>query len=122
MRPYATCALLLSLSACATTPTPKARIAAPAPLATPGAIRDGVIGQSAGGLQALFGTPSAQLSEGPARKLQFAGTACVLDAYLYAPSRGGEPAVVHVDTRRPSGEDMDRATCVAALRGTATRL
>lgn len=108
--------VLLALSACATVPP----VAAPAPTTRPARVisitNDGVIGQSTSGLQTLFGTPTSRLTEGTARKLQFAGPVCVLDAYLYPPARGGEPAVTHVDTRRPTGEDMDRASCIAALR------
>lgn len=122
MRTKAAAALLLALAACATPPTPVARTAAPVTSTrVPPRSSDGVIGLGAAQLQALLGTPVAQLSEGPARKLQFAGTACVLDAYLYPPERGGEPAVTHVDTRRPTGEDIDRAACIAALRASGTK-
>lgn len=116
MRPHVTAAaLLLALSACATPPPAPVRTAAPVTRSA-APVRDNVIGLGAAQLQALLGTPSAQLAEGSARKLQFAGTTCILDAYLYPPARGGEPAVTHVDTRRPTGEDTDRAACVAALR------
>lgn len=76
---------------------------------------DPVMGRTARELEMAFGPPRATLVEGIARRLQFAGAACVLDAYLYADG-GREPAVTHVDTRRPTGEDIDRAACVAALR------
>lgn len=76
---------------------------------------ESVIGQNARALQAAFGRADADVHEGPARKLQFAGPACVLDAYLYAPARGGEPVVTHIDARLPDGRDFDRASCVAAL-------
>ena len=79
---------------------------------------DPVLGRTAGQLQSIFGVPVAQRAEGTAQRLQFAGPVCVLDAYLY-PSDRGEPAVTHVDTRRVTGEDIDRAACVAALRGSA---
>ena len=55
------------------------------------------------------------MREGRARKLQFLGPACVLDAYLYPPRGGGDPVVTHVDARLPDGRDMDRSSCVAAL-------
>jgi hypothetical protein len=45
----------------------------------------------------------------------FVGPACVLDAYLYPPDPTKEPVVTWLDARLPSGEDMDRASCVAAL-------
>lgn len=117
MRTKAAATLLLAVGACATPPAPVARTALPRAatrLAAP--VRDGVIGLGAAQLQALLGTPVAQLAEGSARKLQFAGSTCVLDAYLYPPERGGEPAVTHVDTRRLTGEDADRMSCIAALR------
>jgi hypothetical protein len=76
---------------------------------------EGVMGQTARSLIALFGNPDFDDREGPARKLQFLGPACVLDAYLYAPRAGAEPVVTHVDARLPDGRDMDRSSCVAAL-------
>ncbi len=75
-----------------------------------------VMGRNAGALIALFGNPGLDAREGPARKLQFLGPACVLDAYLYPPRRGGDPVVTHVDARAPDGSDADRAACVEALR------
>jgi hypothetical protein len=76
---------------------------------------ESVIGRSARALTALFGNPDLDVREGPARKLQFLGPACVLDAYLYPPRGGGDPVVTHVDARLPDGRDMDRSSCVAAL-------
>ena len=74
-----------------------------------------VIGRTARMLEAQFGKPALDVREGPARKLQFGGPACVLDAYLYPPKGGGEPIVTHVDARLRDGRDLDRASCVAAL-------
>ena len=77
----------------------------------------GVIGANAADLQRLFGTARLDIFEGDARKLQFAGEPCVLDVYLYPMREGGEPAATYVDARRASdGLDVDRASCVAALR------
>jgi len=76
---------------------------------------ESVLGRSARIVTGLFGTPSLDVREGPARKLQFLGPACVLDLYLYAPRAGGDPIVTHIDARLPDGRDMDRASCVAAL-------
>lgn len=73
------------------------------------------MGRNARVLVALLGDPGLDVREGPARKLQFLGPACVLDAYLYPPRGGGEPVVTHVDARMPDGRDIDRASCVAAL-------
>jgi hypothetical protein len=76
---------------------------------------ENVIGRTAATLEASFGKPALDVREGPARKLQFAGSVCVLDAYLYPPKGGGEPIVTHIDTRLRDGKDIDRASCVAAL-------
>jgi hypothetical protein len=73
------------------------------------------MGRDARALIALLGPPGLDVREGPGRKLQFLGPACVLDAYLYAPRRGGEAVVTHVDARLPDGRDTDRAACVATL-------
>ncbi len=85
-----------------------------APLHTPSGL-EAVIGRDARALIALFGTPGLDLREGPARKLQFLGPGCVLDAYLYPSRRGGDPVVTHVDARLPDGRDTDRAACVEML-------
>ena len=80
---------------------------------------DGVIGHTVRTLIAQLGQPDLEWREGPARKLQFLGPACVLDAYLYPPRSGAEPVVTHVDARQPDGREMDRASCVAALSARA---
>lgn len=72
-----------------------------------------VMGQTAPALIALFGNPDADVREGDARKLQFAGPICVLDTYLY--TKDGKQVVTYVDARQPSGATIDRASCVAAL-------
>lgn len=74
-----------------------------------------VQGQTAASLVALFGQPDADVREGTARKLQFQGPICVLDAYLYPPSANAEPRVTWLDAREPDGSAIDRASCVAAL-------
>lgn len=76
---------------------------------------EGVMGQGARALTVRFGRPDLDVREGGARKLQFASQVCVLDAYLYAPTRGGEAVVTYLDARMPDGRDVDRASCVAAL-------
>jgi hypothetical protein len=62
-----------------------------------------VLGRDARTLVGQFGEPDLDVREGTARKLQFAGPACVLDAYLY-PRAGG----------RRAGGDAHR--CPAARR------
>lgn len=94
----------------AATPPPSARIQV-----APGL--EGVIGADANALARQFGQPRLEVWEGDARKLQFSGSACVLDVYLYPPARGGEPQATYVDARRASdGQDVDRAACISALR------
>ena len=75
----------------------------------------GLVGANARTLVTQFGQPDLDVREGAARKLQFAGPACVLDAYLYPPPSGGEPVVTHVDARLADGRDTDQASCAAAL-------
>lgn len=67
-------------------------------------------------LTQMFGTPRLDIRELTGRKLQFANGRCVLDAYLYAPAKGKEPVVTHVDARTPVGVDTDIAACAAALQ------
>ena len=78
---------------------------------------EGVIGKNATALANVFGPPRLEVGEGDARKLQFTGQACVLDIYLYPLRPGAEPSATHVEARRASdGQDVDRASCIAALR------
>lgn len=73
----------------------------------------GVIGKRAGALTRRFGQPRIDLVEGDARKLQFTGSACVLDVFLYPRSQGAEPVATHVEARtRSDGSDTDRARCI----------
>jgi len=113
MRRLASLTALL-VAACATTPPPSPAPVTPVtPHARPSA---GLIGLTADELVQRFGTPSFQVREGVGLKLQFARAGCVLDAYLYPAAIGGGLArVTHVDTRRPSGEDVPQANCMAAL-------
>lgn len=108
-------ALGLGLASCAAPVSvvpPAVRTPPPASYPTIGLER--VIGQDAAGLVRLFGQPDADVREGPARKLQFAGPICVLDAYLY-PKGSDAPRVTYLDAREPDGSTIDRASCVAAL-------
>lgn len=92
---------------------PLATIAPPAPSGPAGL--DRVLGRDARALQILFGVPDLDVREAQARKLQYAGPVCVLDAYLYPPATGQEPVVRYLDARTPAGDDFDRASCIAAL-------
>lgn len=80
----------------------------------PEAIGGAVAGQPAKQLIAQFGQPFADVSEGSARKLQFVGAICVLDAYLYPKGRG-EAVVTYFDTRQRDGSPIDPGSCVTAL-------
>lgn len=78
---------------------------------------EGVIGTDASGLVRQFGTPRLDVWEDDARKLQFAGQACVLDIWLYPPAPKGREVATWVEARRQTdGRDVDRAACVAALK------
>lgn len=78
---------------------------------------DAIIGADARRLGEIFGPARLTVPEGDAVKLQYAGTACVLEIFLYPLRPGGQPAATHVEARRTSdGQDVDRAACVAALR------
>nr|WP_299597729.1 hypothetical protein [Sphingomonas bacterium] len=109
-------AMLLALSACV---APQAAVRAPAkgpPVPAPVAAGlDRVIGKDARALQVLLGAPDQDVREEGARKLQYASSVCVLDAYLYARTAGREPVVTWIDARLPNGDDIDRASCIAAL-------
>ena len=78
---------------------------------------DGVIGAHAAALTRLFGQPQLDVREGDVRKMQFAGEACVLDVFLYPLRARAEPEATWVEARRRSdGLDVNRASCVAALK------
>jgi hypothetical protein len=108
---------LLFVPACTPAPAPAPR-AAPVPPPSPmlpAAGLDRVMARDMGALIALFGPPTLDTREGPARRVQFRGPACLLDAYLYPPAGGGTAVVTWIDARTPGGGDMDRASCIAAL-------
>ena len=106
-------ALTLSIAACATTPKPQAAaviVAAARP--TDGTL----IGLDANDLGRRFGQPVFQVQEGPGTKLQWAGGGCVLDVYLYPSESGsGLARSTYADARRPSGADIDVASCLALM-------
>jgi hypothetical protein len=76
-----------------------------------------VIGASQSQIVGQFGQPRLDVWEGDARKLQFAGTACILDIYLYPTTRSRDPLATYAEARRSDGRDVDKAACVNALRG-----
>ncbi|WP_321325530.1 hypothetical protein [uncultured Parasphingorhabdus sp.] len=110
---------LPALAACASTATAPRSTGLPAVSGSPlnnVAGLEIVMGKTADQLTRLFGNPQLDISEPPARKLQFSSGACILDAYLYPQENGGTQRVTHIDTRRSDGAAVDRASCVNALR------
>lgn len=102
------------LAGCVSTPVARPTLVpGRGPASYTGAGLERVMGQTAPALIALFGDPDADVREGDARRLQFAGPICVLDTYLYP--KGGKSVVTYIDARQPSGATIDRASCVAAL-------
>lgn len=75
-----------------------------------------LIGSSAEAAGRMFGTPRLDIREGAGRKMQFSGSACTLDLYLYAPRTGAAAVTTHVDARTPDGLDTDVNRCAEALR------
>lgn len=113
----------LALSGCAAgsaapaQPVTRAAIPPPpkAPTRMTGQGIEGVIDATAAQLVQKFGRPRIDLSEGDARKLQFAGDGCVLDIYLYTLETGGVQRATWLDARRLDGQSVDPAACIAAL-------
>jgi predicted small lipoprotein YifL len=116
LRILALAALALSLTACGEAAPQKQR---PQAIATPpiklATGLDRVMGKDARSLVQLFGPAAQDVREASARKLQFSGASCVLDAYLYPPATGKEPVVTFLAARVPDGRDADKAACVTAL-------
>jgi hypothetical protein len=115
MRRFVAPALALAVAACASTPRPQP--AAVVVQATARPTSGTLIGLDVQELGRRFGQPAFQVQEGPGTKLQWAGGGCVLDVYLYPPERGsGAARVTYADARRPSGADIDVASCLALMR------
>ena len=106
----------LLLAGCATAPEqpqpqPRPLLVTPAP-----PLRGELIGLTASELVQRLGSPALQVREGQSLKLQFRGSRCILDTYLYPPlNSSGPERVAHVDARLPSGTETDPRTCVATL-------
>lgn len=144
-RPLGATALALLLAGCAT-PSPAPAPSRPPPVSVPvvqplpgvrppvddtppqaegfimpqvmrGAGLDGVIREGPNSLIRQFGQPRLDVTEGDMRKLQFAGTPCVLDVFLYPLQQGGEPRSTWLEARRASdGEAVDLLACMQGLR------
>lgn len=105
-------------------PRPVEESAPPAPGFIPPEIMrgpglDGVIREGPGHLIRQFGQPRLDVTEGDARKLQFAGAPCVLDVFFYPLRPGGDPQSTWAEARRASdGAAVDLLACMQALRET----
>jgi hypothetical protein len=107
----------LLLAGCATAPTPtQPQLPQRAPATPSPQLRGELIGMTASELVQRLGTPALQIREGRSLKLQFRGSRCILDAYLYPPlNASGPERVAHVDARLRSGVETDPRICVAAM-------
>ena len=112
MRLLIAVSITLLLAGCATAPPQPASQPLVDSRLPPGSL----IGLTPQELVAEFGSPALQIHEGNSIKLQFRGSSCVMDAYLYPSGSLGTLKVTYVDTRLPSGDNMDQAACVLALR------
>jgi hypothetical protein len=107
----------LLLAGCATAPTPtQPQLPQRVPVTPSQPSRGELIGMTASELVGRLGTPALQIREGRSLKLQFRGSRCILDAYLYPSADGtGAERVAHVDARLRSGMETDPRICVAGL-------
>jgi hypothetical protein len=113
MRRFLILSPILFAAACAPRPQ-AASTPEPTPQPPPQVRQSSLYGLDVQELVGHFGKPALQVHEGSSVKLQFRGSRCVLDAYLY-PARDGQLRVTYVDTRGPAGGDMDQAACILAL-------
>lgn len=75
-----------------------------------------LLNKDAASVMEILGLPVQDAQDGPARRLQFAGPACILDVYLYPPEDGGEPRVTYAAARVADGREADRNVCITILR------
>ncbi|WP_338427064.1 hypothetical protein [Sphingopyxis kveilinensis] len=111
--------LALTLGACAGPAIPRPAAippSAPPPTAVRPVQNNALIGNSVDAVGRMFGKPRIDVTEGAGRKLQFAGSRCVLDIYFYAPRAGANPVATHVDARTPDGRNAEVNSCAEALR------
>jgi len=117
MRKLLPIAVIMFVAACAPRPAPQPiEPAGPAPAAPTADRHDHrtLNGMTANQLVEHFGRPRLQVREGDGTKIQFAGPACMLDAYLY-PGQGNVPRVTHIEARNLQGGDVEAQSCVYAI-------
>ena len=114
--------LTLTLGACAgsaiprATPPPRTTATPPPTTVVKPVQNNALIGNSADAIGRMFGKPRLDITEGAGRKLQFAGSNCILDIYFYAPRAGANPVATHVDARTPDGRNAEVNSCAQALQ------
>ncbi|WP_447765582.1 hypothetical protein [Sphingopyxis panaciterrae] len=112
--------LALPLGACAGPAIPRPatmpEVVAPPPTAVKPVQNNTLIGSSADAIGRMFGKPRLDVTEGTGRKLQFAGSNCILDIYFYPPRAGAAPVATHVDARTPDGRNAEVNSCAQAFR------
>lgn len=112
--------LALTLGACAgpaipRPSTPSASTPPPTTVVRP-VQNNALIGNSADAIGRMFGKPHLDVTEGAGRKLQFAGSKCILDIYFYAPRAGAHPVATHVDARTPDGRNAEVNSCAQSIQ------
>ena len=116
---FLTLPAILLLSACAlpqaAAPVAPARKPLSASVAPTGSARGPLIGQTAAGLNGLFGPARQEAYELDARRMQWSNGRCVLDAYLYSKGRG-ERRVSYIDARDLDGQPLNADACADSLR------
>lgn len=108
-----------SLAGCAAAgaPPPRTSTVKLPPATRPSGVDDSTLtGRSAEAVSRLFGPARLDVSDGPGRKLQFVGAACVLDVYFYAKRKGSDAVATHADARTPDGRTAEVESCINALR------
>jgi hypothetical protein len=115
MRRILALSLTMILAACATRPEQPATTQ-PVPVQPQPQEQGSLVGLTAQELVGRYGIPALQIREGNSLKLQFRGRRCIMDAYLYPSGGSGTLKVTHVDTRQPTGGDIDQAACIFSLR------
>jgi hypothetical protein len=87
----------------------------PVPVPEPAKPSLDLMGRAPAEVTALLGTPALDRSEGPARQLQFANAACVLDVFFYPDRASGRVAATYLEARTRGGGAFETRACVDSL-------